>query len=129
MSEVPNPEIRERTFLYSLRAVRLFEHICQSGKSASKVILAEQFLRCATSLGAMVDEAQHTESRVEYADKIGDAQHDAREALYWLRLMKESDTVPAKRIIPIEHETREIISILQKTVGGVRIRTVRRPAK
>jgi len=129
MSEPANPEVRERTFLYALRAVRLYEYICKEGKSASSVILAEQFLRCATSLGAAVDEAQHTESRVEYADKIGDAQHDARESLYWLRLMKETETVPAKRVFPIEHETREIIALLAKATGGVRVRAVRRAVK
>lgn len=120
MSEAPDPDIRERTFLYSVRAVRMYEYICKEGKSASGVILGEQFLRCATSLGAAVDEAQHSESRAEYAARLAEALKEAREGLYWLRLMKDTDTVPSKRIVPFELDTREIVGLLSARASGTR---------
>ena len=129
MSEAPDPAIRERTFLYSVRAVRLFEYICREGKSASAEILGEQFLRCATSLGAAIDEAQHCETRLEYMHKVAEAEKDARESLYWLRLMKDTEAVPAKRILPFEQDTREIVTLLKQRAQATRVRPVKRPAR
>ena len=126
MAEAPDPDSRERTFLSSVRAVRLYEYVCKGNKSASGVILGEQLLRCATSLGAVVDEAQHAESRAEYAAKLAEARKEAREALYWLRLMKETDTVPSKRIVPFELDTREIIAMLAVPTSVPRARTTGR---
>lgn len=126
MGEAPDPEIRERTFLYSVRAVRMYEYICKERKSASGVILGEQFLRCATSLGASVDEAQHAETRAEYVARLEDAAKEAREGLYWLRLMKDTDTVPSKRIVPFELDTREIVALLAARVTGPRGRATGR---
>ncbi len=126
MAEARDPDIRERTFLYSVRAVRMYEYICNQGKSASGVILGEQFLRCATTLGAAVDEAQHAESRAEYAAKMAEAAKEAREGLYWLRLMKDTDTVPSKRIVPFELDTREIIGLLTTRTAGTRPRATAR---
>lgn len=123
MAEAPDPDLRERTFLYSVRAVRLYEYVCKEGKSASGVILGEQFLRCATSLGADIDEAQHAESRGEYVAKLEDAAKEAREGLYWLRLMKDTDTVPSKRIVPFEQDTREIVAMLAARASGSRRQT------
>lgn len=129
MSETFDPAIRERTFLYSVRAVRLFEYICREGKSASAEILGEQFLRCATSLGAAVDEAQHVDSRLDYLEKLAEAEKDARESLYWLRLMKDTEAVPAKRILPFEQDTREIVTLLKANAQGVKTRPARRAAR
>lgn len=129
MPEAPDPDIRERTFLYSVRAVRLYEYICKDGKSASGVILGEQFLRCATSLGAAVDEAQHAESRTAYNAMLSEAAKEAREALYWLRLMKDTDTVPSKRVVPFEQDTREIISMLAERTNSSRARAASRRAR
>ena len=126
MSEAPDPEIRERTFLYSVRAVRMYEYICKEGKSASGVILGEQFLRCATSLGASVDDAQHAETRAEYVARLEDAAKEAREGLYWLRLIKDTDTVPSKRIVPFELDTREIVALLASRSVGTRGRVTGR---
>ena len=126
MSEAPDPEIRERTFLYSVRAVRMYEYICKEGKSASGVILGEQFLRCATSLGASVDDAQHAETRAEYVARLEDAAKEAREGLYCLRLMKDTDTVPSKRIVPFELDTREIVALLASRSVGPRGRVTGR---
>ena len=125
MAEAPDPDLRERTFLYSVRAVRLYESVCKEGQSASGVILGEQFLRCATSLGADIDEAQHAESRTEYLAKLEDAAKEAREGLYWLRLIKDTDTVSSKRIVPLEQDTREIVAMLTSRASG-RKTTIRR---
>lgn len=126
MAEAPDPGIRERTFLYAVRAVRLYESICKANKTASGVVLGEQFLRCATSLGANVDDAQHAGSRADYTAKLAEALKDAHEGLFWLRLMKETDTISSRRSVPLELDTREIISLLVAATALSRGRTAGR---
>ena len=110
--EKGNPrDIRDRTYQYSLRAIRLFQSL-QEGTDRAGWELSRQYLRSATSIGANIEEAQSGESRADFLHKYGIAQKEARETLYWLRLMADSNIVPQKRLSPLLKETGEIISVI-----------------
>ncbi len=49
-------DIRERTFDYALRAIKLYQ-VLQEKKNGAGRILSKQFLRSATSIGANIEEA------------------------------------------------------------------------
>ena len=86
----PQPsDIRARLFNYSLRAVKLYQYL-QKQRDGASWILGKQFLRAACSVGANIEEAQSAESRPDFVHKLGIAQKEARESLYWLRLLAES---------------------------------------
>ena len=85
-------EIRARSFAYTLRAVKLYQYL-QSQTTGAGWILGRQYLKAATSIGANIEEAQSGESRVDFIHKLGVAQKEARESLYWLHLLAESGTV------------------------------------
>jgi four helix bundle protein len=104
-------EIRARAFNYALRAIRLYQSLGRQ-KSGAAWILGKQYLRSATSIGANIEEAQSGESRSDFIHKYGVTQKEARERLYWLRLLAESGIVPQKRLIPLLQETEEIIAII-----------------
>ncbi len=78
-------KIRERSFAFSLRAIKLFQHL-QKQKDGTGWVIGKQFLRSACSVGANVEEAQSAESRADFIHKLGIAQKEARETLYWLCL-------------------------------------------
>ena len=69
------------------------------------------------------------DSRLDYLEKLAEAEKDARESLYWLRLMKDTEAVPAKRILPFEQDTREIVTLLKANAQGVKTRPARRAAR
>lgn len=75
-------------------------------------MLGKQYLRSATSIGAHVEEAQSGESRADFIHKYGIAQKEARESLYWLRLLAESGLVRSDRLTSIIRETEELIAII-----------------
>lgn len=104
-------DIGDRTLDYSLRAVRLYQWLMQAGDRAGGV-LAGQYLRSATSIGANVAEARSGESTADFIHKYSIAQKEARESLYWLRLLARSGLVPAERIEPLIGETDELVSII-----------------
>jgi four helix bundle protein len=105
------PDIRERTVRYAVRAIELYRFV-QSGKDGACRVIAKQYLRAATSIGANVEEAHSGESRADFIHKLGIAQKEARECSYWLRLMADSKTVSSQRLAAIRRETEEIYAVL-----------------
>lgn len=115
-STATNPkDIRKRSFDYTLRAVKLYQHLQKHGDGAGW-ILGKQFLRAASSIGANIEEAQAGESRSDFVHKLGIARKEAREGVDWLRVLAESDLVPRKRIQSLTHETEELLSILTSII-------------
>lgn len=60
--------------------------LCERLEGRKKFVLANQLLRCGTSIGAHVFEAQHAESRIDFIHKMKIAAKEASETLYWLTL-------------------------------------------
>lgn len=104
-------DIRKRSFQYALRAINLHQALDEK-RNGTCWILGKQFLRAATSIGANIEEAQSGETRADFIHKYGIAQKEAKESLYWLRLLSESGIVPAKRLAPLMRETEEIFAVV-----------------
>jgi four helix bundle protein len=84
----PPRDIKERTFSFALEIVRL----CQSldSRPGSFRTLIQQLLRSGTSVGANVEEAQAGQNQADFISKYNIALKEARETLYWLRLLDAS---------------------------------------
>ena len=67
-------------------------------------------------MGANIEEAQASESRADFIHKLGIAQKEARESLFWLRLLSESQIVPRAKITPLTQETEELVAVLTSIV-------------
>ena len=87
-------DIVKRTVAYSLRIIKFFKTL---SKDSASQILAKQLLCAGTSIGANVHEAQAAQSKADFISKMSIAYKETREALYWLRLIKESNTECALR--------------------------------
>ncbi len=116
-------DIYERTQQYALRAITLFRYI-QKQRDGAGLILAKQYVRSATSIGANLVEAKSGESRRDFVHKCSIAQKEARESKYWLTLMKASDLVPMARLGNLLDETDQIIAILTAII----VNTKRKPS-
>lgn len=108
-------DIRQRSFEYTLRAVKLYRHLQKLGDGAGW-ILGKQFLRSASSIGANIEEAQAGESRSDFIHKLGIARKETRESLYWLRVLAGSNIVPPRRIQPLMQETEELLNVITSII-------------
>jgi len=61
------PDILEKTLAFSVLAVNLYRKIMRND---SGQVIARQFLRAATSIGANVHEAQAGQSRADFIAKV-----------------------------------------------------------
>jgi len=107
----PFPDIRQRTFEYASRVIKLYQALEVGDQGAGRV-LSRQLLRSATSIGANIEEAQSAESRRDFIHKLTIAQKEARESLYWLRLIEKSKIIPPKRLGLLIQETDEITAVI-----------------
>lgn len=107
--------IRQRSFVYALRAIKLYQHL-NAQKNGAGWILGKQYLRAAASVEANIEEAQASESRADFVHKLGIAQKEARESLFWLRLLCESRIVPATKLKSLISETEELVAVITSIV-------------
>lgn len=107
--------IAERSLQFGLRAIGVYGYLQKQEDNAAR-ILAGQFLRSATSIGANVEEAQSAESRADFIHKLRIAQKEARESRYWIRLLRESAILDGKRSELLYRESDEILRILSKII-------------
>jgi four helix bundle protein len=78
--------------------------------------LANQLLRAGTSIGANIEEAQAGQSKTDFTAKMAIARKEARETLYWLKLLKASEIIDASKLSDITQEADELVRILTSIV-------------
>ena len=104
-----NNVILNKTFQFGLRVVKLHLYLVKKKVEKSLVI---QLLKSGTSIGANVEEAMGGSSKKDFIQKLKIAYREARETLYWLKLLKHSDLLESKLADSIILDCQEIIRIL-----------------
>ncbi|GBO53889.1 hypothetical protein APA_1837 [Pseudanabaena sp. lw0831] len=102
--------IPDRTFQFAIRIVKLYQHLEESSGVARTI--GKQLLRSGTSIGANVQEGQAGQSKADFISKNYIALKEARETLYWLKLLAATEIIPEIRLSPISQEAEEITRIL-----------------
>lgn len=115
-------DIEERTFQFGVRTIKLCQFL--EKKSWINSTLGKQMLRCGTSVGSNVEEAQAAESRADFISKNNIALKEARETHYRLRLLAAAEIIPRSRLQPILDEALEL-----KRIPGAIIVATKRNAK
>ena len=80
-AQADNPVVR-LSFELALAVLAYVEEL----EVARRYVVARQLLRCGTSVGANVREAQQAESRADFIHKCKVAAKEAEETDYWLQL-------------------------------------------
>lgn len=101
--------VRDKSFAFAVRVVRLYQYLCEQKK---EYILSKQLLRSGTSVGAMIREAEHAETKVDFKHKMGIAQKEINETIYWLEIMKETDYLTKEQFESMKADAVEIIKLL-----------------
>jgi four helix bundle protein len=115
-------DIQEKAFGFAVRIVELADVLVTRGASAR--VLAEQLLRCSTSIGANLEEADAGQSRADFISKCSIALKEAREAHYWLRLLERTRKIKEQDgAETLSADCNRIVAILTAIVRNSRTRT------
>ena len=101
--------VKRKSFAFAVRIVRLYQYLCEQKR---EFVLSKQLLRSGTSVGAMVREAEHAETKNDFKHKMGIAQKEINETIYWLELLKETDYLTEEQFENINKEAIEIIKLV-----------------
>ncbi len=109
MSNEPQ-DIKDRTLEFSVRMVKFFKS--DVVKKNVPLPIADQLLRSSTSIGANVEEAYGSYSQKEFASKMSISCKEARETLYWLRVIVKSELVSEHLLSNLIDEANQLVAIL-----------------
>ena len=98
---------------FSVRIVNLFKYLKHQ---KDEYTISKQLLRCGTSIGANISEAISAESTADFIHKLGIAQKEANETLYWLDLLKITDYISEKEYQSINSDCEEIRKIITSII-------------
>jgi len=101
--------IREKSFAYAVRIVKLYQYLISKKK---EFVLAKQILRCGTSIGANVEEASGGVSKADFKNKLSIAYKEGRETQFWLRLLLATDYIDRKMYESLNKDCDELMRIL-----------------
>ena len=101
--------IEQKSFQFAIRVVNLYKYLNGVKK---EFVLSKQLLRCGTSIGANVAEAQKGQSKADFNAKMNIAMKEANETYYWLRLLHRTGYLNNQEFASIQKDIREILSII-----------------
>ena len=105
--------IKDKSFLFAKRIIKLCQYLTDNKK---EFVISRQLLRSGTAVGALVREAQNEESRLDFIHKLGIAQKECDESLYWLELLYETAYLKEKKFISIQKEAAELLKMIRSAI-------------
>jgi len=115
-----NPEeLKKRTKAFALEVARPCERLPRS-RIADRI--ANQLLRCGTSVGANYRAACRAKSPADFIAKMSTVEEECDETLYWIELLVESGLVHENRVADLLREANELLSIVVASIKTARTR-------
>lgn len=68
----------------------------------------------------MFREAEHAETKADFKHKMGIAQKEINETIYWLELLKETDYLGSEQFESINTDAIEIIKLITSIIKTVK---------
>lgn len=102
-------DLLHRTFIFGVNCLKFLRTL---PSSYDINVVKVQLSKSATSIGANYEESQAGSSRADFRNKIRIALREAREANYWLRIVKELEIAEDKELAQLLKESYEIKNIL-----------------
>lgn len=82
--------------------------------------LLDQLVRSGTSIGANYREANETDTKKDFRNRIRISKKEAKETIYWIELVIEANSGLERRILPLLEEARELMKILGSIYEGTK---------
>ena len=101
--------LEARTLEFGKRIIKMCKAL---PKNYINLRLGDQCLRSGTSVGANYREANETETKKDFKNRIRISKKEAKETIYWLELIIDANPQLNERITPLLEEAKELMKIL-----------------
>jgi len=101
--------IKTKSYRFAVSIVKLYQYLVETKR---EFVLSKQLLRSGTSIGAMVREAEHAETKNDFKHKMAIAQKEINETIYWLELLLETNYLTKEQFDKINKEAIVVIKLI-----------------
>ena len=103
--------IQQKTFAFAIRIVNVYKHLKAEKK---EFVLSKQLLGSGTSIGANIEESIGGQSNKDFLSKVIIAYKEARETVYWLKLLQATDYLSLQEAESLLSDAEEMCKIIGK---------------
>ena len=107
----------EKSKAFAVRIVRLYAFLRDEKR---EFVMSRQLLKCGTSIGANLAEAEYAISRADFLSKAYIALKEAAEAIYWLELLRDTDILTDEQFSSFHADAMELRRMLSSTTKTTR---------
>lgn len=102
--------IQEKSFAFAVRIVNSYKFLTDK----NEYVMSKQLLRSGTSIGANVEEAIGAQSTKDFLSKISISYKEARESMYWIKLLMATNYLNEKTGKSLLTDAEELCKIIGK---------------
>ena len=112
-----NSPLRDKSKEFAKQIVFLCKDIKATHRES---VLTNQLLRCGTSIGANLHEAQYAQGTKDFISKLEIAQKECYETEYWLELLFDTGYIPEPQYRTIQNACGSIRRMLIASLNTVK---------
>ena len=113
MNENKENIIIQKSFDFAVRIIKLYQYLC---KEKNEFVMSKQVLRSGTAVGALIREAQNAESKADFVHKLGIAQKECDESMYWLELLNTTNYLTDDECNSIHSNANELLKMIRSAI-------------
>ena len=110
--------VMNKSYAFALRIVKLYKYLVYEKKV---YVLSKQLLRSGTSIGALIKEGEHAQSKADFLNKMNIALKEANETQYWIELLRDSGYLSSEESLSIYDNANELIRLLASIVKSTKL--------
>ena len=98
----------EKSLDFATEVILFYEEFSKTKRDTT---IAKQLLRCATSIGANINEAVYGNSKADFISKLHIALKETGESIYWLTLFKRTNLIEYRfdDLLLLAHEIKRML--------------------
>lgn len=108
-----NSILQDKSFTLAFEIIKIYQFLVEVKK---EFVMSKQLLRSGTAVGALVREARNGESRKDFIHKLGIAQKECDETLYWLELLEASAYLTLDQKEPVYDQTLQVLKMIKSSI-------------
>ena len=96
-------------------AIDIFK-LCKTLQEQKEFVLSKQLLRSGTAVGALIREAQNAESKKDFIHKLGIAQKECDESVYWIDLMFATNLIDKRSHQKLNADCVQLLKMIKRSI-------------
>lgn len=112
--------IKIKSFAFAVRIVNIYKFLTSEKK---EFVISKQLLRSGTAVGALYREAEQAESKPDFIHKMGIAQKECNETIYWLELLRATEYLDKDQYISINSDALELMRLITSIIKSAKTKS------